>query len=126
MAKEMVNEGAKVIAQTWKSIIREVRHIDTGDMLESVSADEAEQNGGTTASEIYPHGVDRKGVRNAEKAFLLHYGWKAGQAARGKKTGKGRKDTHQGDHFVDTIENDCGEAVEYAMEVVMDRYLKGE
>ena len=31
-------------------------------------------DGGVKYIDIYPQGKDRKGVRNAEKAFLLHYG----------------------------------------------------
>lgn len=126
MAREMVDAGAAVIAGTWKSVISKIRHVDTGDMLESVRADEARQYGGSIVSEIYPRGVGRNGVRNATKAFLLHYGWRAGRAARGKTKSKGRKDTHTGDHFVDTVENECGEAVDYAMEVVMNRYTEGD
>lgn len=128
MAREMVNEGAGVIADTWKSVIREIPHVDRQDMLDSVQAEEARQSGGAIVSEIYPRGKDRKGVRNAEKAFLLHYGWKAGKPARGKKgaKAKGRKGTHQGDHFVDTVEKECAEAVDYAMESVADRFTKGE
>lgn len=128
MAREMVNEGAEIIAGTWKSVIREVKHVDTSDMVDSVLADGAEQHGGSIVSEIYPRGVDRKGVRNAEKAFLLHYGWKAGKPARGKKglSAKGRKGAYHGDHFVDIVEKECAEAVDYAMESVVDRYTKGD
>ena len=125
MARDMVDAGAKVIVHSWKTVIQEKDHIRTRDMVDNIRADEATQHGGAIESEIYPRGVDRKGVRNAEKAFLLHYGWKAGKAARGKK-GKGRKDSYQGDHFVDVVEQECAEAVDYAMESVMNRYLEGE
>ncbi len=125
MAQEMVRVGAQVIVQTWQGVIRELRHVDTGDMLDSVAADEPNRQGGAVVSEIYPRGTDRNGVRNAEKAFLLHYGWKAGKPARGKK-GTGRKGSSQGDHFVDTVEQECVEGVDYAMEAVMNRYQKGD
>ena len=128
MAREMVNEGAGIIADTWKNVIREMPHVDKGDMLNSVQADEPRQSGGAIVTEIYPRGKDRKGVRNAEKAYLLHSGWKAGKPARGKKgaKAKGRKGAYKGDHFVDTVEKECAEAVDYAMESVVDRYTKGE
>ena len=126
MAREMVAEGAAVIAFAWKRVIGELRHVDTGDMQESVRADEPAQHGGAIESEIYPRGVDKKGVRIAAKAFMLHYGWKAGKAARGRKDSKGRKDTNTGDHFVDTVEQECAEAVDYAMEIVMNRHMKGD
>ncbi len=126
MAREMVAEGATVIVGTWKSVIAGLKHVDTGDMRDNVRADEPTQRGGAIESEIYPRGMDKKGVRNAEKAFLLHFGWRAGKAARGRKNSKGRKDTHTGDHFVDTVEQECAEAVDYAMESVRNRYMKGD
>lgn len=126
MAREMVAEGAQVLVTTWKRVIRSLRHVDTGEMEASVRADDPTQGGGRTVSEIYPRGVDKKGVRNAEKAFLLHYGWQAGKPARGKKGSKGRKGSYRGDHFVDTVEEECAEAVDYAMESVMNRHLKGD
>jgi len=126
MAREMVAQGAQVLVTTWKSVIRELRHEDSGDMLESVRADEPTQSGGQTVSETYPRGVDKKGVRNAEKAFLLHYGWKAGKPARGKKNSKGRIGAYKGDHFVDTVEAECAETVPYVMEAVMNQYTEGD
>ena len=128
MVREMVNEGAAVITDTWKNVIREIPHVDERDMVDSVQADDARQSGGATVSEIYPRGKDRKGVRNAEKAFLLHHGWKAGKTGKGKKgtKSKGRKGAYQGDNFVDTVEKECTEAVDYAMEIVADRFTKGE
>lgn len=126
MARDMVAEGAQVLVTTWKRVIRTLRHVDTGEMEASVRADEPTQSGGRTVSETYPRGVDKKGVRNAEKAFLLHYGWQAGKAARGKKKSKGRKTSHMGDHFVDTVEAECADAVDEAMEAVLNRYVKGD
>ena len=51
MAREMVNKGADIIADTWKSVIAEVDHVDKRDMLNSVEADEATQKGGAIVSE---------------------------------------------------------------------------
>jgi len=67
-------------------------------------------SGGTEVlkREIYPLGEDAKGVRNAEKAFILHYGWKS----------------RQGDHFIEEIMDESVEPAVSAMEAVMDKYMK--
>lgn len=128
MAKEMVDEGSKVIADSWRRVIVEKDHVDTGAMHDNVRASEAKVKSGVMTGEIYPRGKDKKGVRNAAKAFLLHYGWEAGKPARGKKgaSAKGRKGAYKGDRFVDVVEEECEATVGYVMENVMNRYLKGD
>lgn len=108
MAEEMVDAGARVLVDTWKDVIRSRGHVDTGDMLRSVKAKKPAGSSEVVAREVYPLGKDAKGVRNAEKAFILHYGWKS----------------RQGDHFVDQVEADANEPAVSAMEAVMDKYVK--
>ena len=108
MAEEMVDAGARVLVDTWKDVIRSRGHVDTGDMLRSVKAKKPAGSSEVVAREVYPLGKDAKGVRNAEKAFILHYGWKS----------------RQGDHFVDQVEADANEPAVSAMEAVMDKYMK--
>lgn len=108
MAEEMIREGAKKIVGTWKSVIERRGHVDTGAMLKSVKS--KKPSGGTEVlkREIYPLGKDAKGVRNAEKAFILHYGWKS----------------RQGDHFIEEIMDESVEPAVSAMESVMNKYMK--
>lgn len=108
MAEEMVDAGARVLVDTWKDVIRSRGHVDTGDMLRSVKAKKPAGSSEVVAREVYPLGKDAKGVRNAEKAFILHYGWKS----------------RQGDHFVDQVEADANEPAVSVMEAVMDKYMK--
>lgn len=108
MAEEMVDAGARVLVDTWKDVIRSRGHVDTGDMLRSVKAKKPAGSSEVVAREVYPLGKDAKGVRNAEKAFILHYGWKS----------------RQGDHFVDQVEADANEPAVSAMESVMNKYMK--
>lgn len=126
MAQEMVAEGAEVIADAWRDVIREHDHVESGDMLESVNPTPVQRVAGGVAAEIYPQGMDGNGVRNVEKAFLLHYGWKAGEPRRGKKgeDAKGRKGAYKGDHFVDEVEQRAVDGVDEAMEAVMDRHMR--
>lgn len=57
-------------------------------MLDSVGTDNLKLDLGSASVEIYPRGNDRRGVRNAQKAYVINYGY------RGKKTEK------TGDKFV--------------------------
>ena len=108
MKREMLESAANVYVDTWKRVIRAKGHVRSGDMADSVGTVFSDGNVGGATAEVYPQGKDRKGVRNAEKAFLLNYGW-------GKK---------KGDHFVDQVEADANEPAVSAMEAVMDKYMK--
>lgn len=80
---EMLNAGAEVVAEEWRAgINRTIRtNRSKGDLAESVQPSrKIESSGGVSSTIIYPLGKDRKGIRNAEKAFILHYG-KSGQPA---------------------------------------------
>lgn len=120
MAADMLEAGSEVAVEEWKKGIQDEEHrivakdgkgfvskrgyIDTGDMVNSVGRTMKKGR----AAEIYPQGKDRKGVRNAEKAFVLHYG----------------TSHYQGSRFVDDIEDKAGPEINVAMGHVMDDYLK--
>lgn len=75
LAKAMLQTGAERVKDAWRQSATEHDLIDTGDMLDSIGfAAEPQDIGGALSIDIYPQGKDRKGVRNAEKAFMLHYG----------------------------------------------------
>lgn len=96
-APEMLQAGADVVADAWRDAIQSHGLIDTGDMLDSVAPANLVNSSTEKKIAVYPQGRDRKGVRNAEKAFINHYG-----ASRRKAT-----------HFVDDAETKAeGPAVE--------------
>lgn len=103
----MLEAGAEELKESWKYHILKSGHVDSGSMVDSVKASKPRKGRGGTSVDVYPQGKDQKGVRNAEKAFLLHYGWK----------------DKPGDHFVDNVEQDAEEAVADAMESVLNEYL---
>ena len=75
VAKVMVEAAANEIRDQWKIAAAEHGLKWTGDMIESIEAPGPVQRFGTfLQKDVYPMGKDRKGVRNAEKAFILHYG----------------------------------------------------
>ena len=75
VADEMLIKGAECVREAWRRSAEEHGHRDTGAMIESINYARPTSGAGSAKSiDIYPQGVDGKGVRNAEKAFILHYG----------------------------------------------------
>ena len=104
-AHDMLQAGGEVIAEAWRDAIRAHDLIETGDMLNAVRVfDVATEH--VKKVTVYPEGRDRKGIRNAEKAFINHYG-----ASRRKAT-----------HFVDDAETKAeGPAVDAMAAVWFDK-----
>ena len=99
----MLDEAAKVTVEDWKQGIESHGHVDTGKMKKSVRASKKGKN----ARVVYPRGKDKKGVRNAEKSFILHYG----------------SSKLRGDRFVDDIEDKAHIDALDKMEEVYNDYL---
>lgn len=110
-ADEMLLAGAEEVKRAWQETAERHGYRETGDMIESIRADKAPKSDANDVRRIsvYPRGEDRKGVRNAEKAFLLHYG-----------TSK-----IHGSHCVDEADQDAGPMVQDVFEKIWDRHLKG-
>ena len=105
-APDMLAAGAEVVADAWRDAIKAHDLIDTGDMLDSVGPSDAVVTDREKKIAVYPQGRDRKGIRNAEKAFINHYG-----ASRRKAT-----------HFVDDAETKAeGPAVDAMAAVWFDK-----
>lgn len=105
LGQEMLDEGAQIIEFHWVKSIKKHKHVDTGAMARSVGVAK-----GTKAKkfrDIFPQGKDEKGVRNAEKAFIAHYG-KSGQL---------------GTHFIDDAEANAKAEVAVAMQEKLDKYI---
>lgn len=106
---EVLLAGAEEVKKAWcvQAAVHGLKH--TGDMIESIGyAKKPKTVGGVRQIDIYPQGKDRKGVRNAEKAFILHYG-----SSRIRAT-----------HFVDDADEMAGELVQRAMEKEYDKLLE--
>lgn len=117
LVSDMLEAGAEVVADEWRKGIqstvksKEDGGRGTGDMEKSVApAKGIKKADGVSVKEIYPQGKDSKGVRNAEKAFILHYG-KSGQAPT---------------RFVDAAEEAAEDKAVSAMENVFNDYLEKE
>lgn len=117
LPEKMLDAGAEAAVQEWKDGIVRSKHVDKGDMLESVGVAPETKTG--RKREIYPLGTDRKGVRNAEKAFVLNYGRGNGTTKR-KKRRESNVKALKGDRFADKIQKAAEESTYKAMARVFD------
>lgn len=85
--RRIVEAGGNAAALRMRENIRQKKHIKTGDMLNSTGMTDYLERLGGGSVEVYPLGDDRKGVRNALKAFVANYG-------------KGWHQKKSGDHFI--------------------------
>ena len=106
---EMLDAGAAIIRDRWKDSAKEHGHIDTGAMVDSVDFT-VKGKARALYRDIYPQGKDSKGVRNAEKAFILHYG----------------KHNMPGSYWVDDAELKAGPEVTAECQAIWDRFLQSE
>ena len=71
----MLMAGAEEVRKAWRQSAEEHRHRDTGDMIASIGFPRTPKDVGSIRTiDIYPQGKDKRNIRNAEKAFILHYG----------------------------------------------------
>ena len=110
IAQKMIEVGGQECVKAWKTAIGAHGHgapgesgRATGEMMESVGIKFVKKRGGRSA-EIYPMGKDKHGVRNVEKAFILHYG----------------RSNMPGDRFVDEAERLAEENAIPAMQEVWE------
>lgn len=74
-ASQMLTAGAAVMIDAQKAAIKQCGLIDTGDMYASVGPTKIkETSDGQYYIDVYPQGKDRKGVRNADKFYINHFG----------------------------------------------------
>lgn len=103
--------GALEIKKEWVASIRQHRLVDSGEMIASIAYGKRPRPDGSTKKiVVYPMGVDSKGVRNAQKAFIHNYG----------HPGRGIKMTR----FIDDAERRVQPKLEKRVDEVYDAELK--
>lgn len=108
---EMLMAGAEEVKKAWKESAEKHKLKDTGDMIDSIKYPrQPKKVSDIRQIDIYPQGKDRKGVRNAEKAFIHHYG-----TSKIATTG-----------WVDDADQAAGPEVQKVMEKIWDDFLKGK
>ena len=108
VAEEMVDAAVDVIRDAWKESARKHGHEDTGAMIESIGLGPGPKRAGDIIyRDVYPQGKDAKGVRNAEKAFILNYG----------------KHNMPASYWVDEADEKSADAVQRVCQEIWDRVL---
>ena len=108
VADEMLMAGAEEVKQAWKRSAENHGHRDSGDMIESVGYPRKPKTlNDIRMIDIYPQGKDHKGIRNAEKAFIKHYGTKA----------------QPGSHWIDDADAEAEPLVAAVMTEIWDEHL---
>ena len=82
--REIVMAGAEKCSRDMQGVIGAYRHVRTGSMKENVRPGIYHEDLNSGWVEVYPQGVDGRGVSNAKKAFVIDRGY---GARRTKKTG---------------------------------------
>ena len=113
MIKRIVMAGSAAAEKRMQENIRQRNHIRNGDMLEAVGNNGYREFYRSGATDVYPQGNDRFGVRNADKAYIINYG-------RGGVRKKGAK---LGDKFITGDERNAEELVFEAMQAENDRII---
>lgn len=109
MMEKILNAGADVYIESWKGSIEAHGHVRSRSMLENMGK---VINDTATSVDVFPQGEDDHGVRNALKAYVIHYG------KGGKKT------AHTGDKFVREAEKNAKDRADAAMQAALDDYLE--
>lgn len=112
VAEQMVDAAADAIRDSWQEVAGQRFGKDpraTGQMAASVGFDGGPKRAGQILyKDVYPQGSDSKGVRNAEKAFILHYG----------------RSNYPATYWVDEADDKSAEPVQTALETIWDRFLE--
>ena len=74
MIRKIVEAGAKAAEKRMTENTQKAQHMRNRDMLESIGENEYRELFGGGSVDVYPQGNDRKGVRNATKAYVINYG----------------------------------------------------
>ncbi len=117
MIRQIVEAGAKAAEKRMAENTEARKHTRNRDMLESIGENEYREFLGGGSVEVYPQGDDRKGVRNATKAYVINYG--KGQ----RPTTKRKKPNKTGDKFITGDESKAEAVVLEAMQAESDRLI---
>ena len=133
VSDKMLLAGAEEVKKAWKAAAIKHNLRDTGDMINSIGYPVGPKDiGGIRTIDIYPQGKDRNGARNAEKAFILHYGTSsAASQKRGRRRAlrRGKKYRQPGipaTHWVDDADEMAADPVQEVMEKIFNDYLEGK
>jgi hypothetical protein len=125
-AQEMLMAGAEEVKQAWKGEAERRQFKDTKAMIDSIGFPRSTKRASDILSiDIYPQGKDARGVRNAEKAFILHWGTNSKSTRRRKSKKKFSGPGIPRTLWVDDADRASGPRVMDAFTRIWDAFLKG-
>lgn len=110
---EMLEAGAAVLIKAQQDEIEAMQIVDFRDMKNSIKATKIKGSDAERYVEVYPQGEDRKGVSNAEKAFI---------AQNGRMYGKTKKEARP---WFSSANEKCASSVHEAMRKVWEAKQNG-
>lgn len=119
--RSIVEAGAKAAEKVMETSTNQYGHTRNRDMIDAIGNNGIREYYGGASTEVYPQGDDRKGVRNATKAYVINYG--KGQRPLTKWPKKRPKINKTGDKFITGNEGKTEQAVVEAMQAESDRLL---
>lgn len=109
IAEAMCQAAAAEIRDCWKESAEKHGHRVTGDMIDSIGFKSKPQRiGDVVFQDIFPQGKDDRGIRNAEKAFVLNYG----------------RHNLPPSYWVDEADANAGPRIQSRLEGMWDAYLE--
>ena len=125
-ADKMLLAGAEEVKQAWKGEAERRLFKDTKAMIDSIGFPRAVKRASDILSiDIYPQGKDARGVRNAEKAFILHWGTSSNSTSKRKRKKKFSGPGIPRTRWVDDADRASGPRVMEAYTHIWDAFLKG-
>lgn len=129
LANKMLFAAGADIKRAWQIEAAKRTLKISQDMIDSIDYSRTPKMiGDIQTIEIYPQGKDRKGVRNAEKAFILHYGTSPMRTASDRRRKRKYKKKYPGPgipalHWVDDAEQTAAPMVEQTLAEMFDAWL---
>ena len=125
MIRKIVEAGAAAAEKVMAEETKARKHIRTRDMLDAIGMNEYREWLGGGSVDVYPQGNDRKGVRNATKAYVINYG-KGQRPYRKRPKGKlkSRIENLTGDNYITGNDRETEAAVHAAMQAESDRLIE--
>lgn len=109
VADQMLLAGAAVMKRSWKQSIQKHNFIKTHSMIDHVDFPKKPKTVQDVRTiDVYPQGKDKNGTRNAEKAFILHYG----------------RNNMDASHFVAEAETNAKDESDAAMEKIWNHFIE--
>lgn len=108
VARNMLKAGAEEMAEARREEAEHRGLHRTGLMIKNIKMDKIKESGGALSTTVYSKGTGKDGVRNAEKEYLDHYGYKRRPAS----------------HWIDAAEKKGEAPAQRAMTAIWDEHIK--